>query len=454
MAKLLKIKAIFGHKTMHVEKEVKIQGWVRTNRDNGAIGFLNVNDGSTLNGIQVVYKEKPEFSTLRTGDAIEVVGKIVASQGKQPIEVVAQSVKVINKCAEDYPLQKKGHTVEYLREISHLRGKTNLMMAVMKVRSTLAFAIHRFFEGEGFALVNTPIITGNDAEGAGESFTVTTRTDGKFEDDFFKKKASLTVSGQLHAEAYAQSFGKVYTFGPTFRAENSNTSRHAAEFWMLEPEIAFAGIKEDMDNAEKLVKFVLKYALKHCKEELQFLDSFVEKGLVERLEKVAKSKFAKMTYTQMVAELEKAVKAGQKFEDQNIFWGMDFGSEHERYIAEKVVNGPLFAMQYPKEIKAFYMRETKSNKKTVESFDMLIPGVGELIGGSARENDLAKLTKRMNEMGVPVEELQWYVDLRKFGGAPSAGYGLGFERLVMFVTGVDNIRDTMAFPRTTRNLRF
>ena len=371
-------------------------------------------------------------------------------ENKQPFEIQVTEVVLEGACDNSYPLQKKRHSFEYLRELGHLRPRTNTFSAVFRVRSVLAMAIHEFFQDQGFVYVNTPIITGNDAEGAGETFTVTTRGDANYDQDFFGKHASLTVSGQLQAEAYALAFRDVYTFGPTFRAENSNTTTHAAEFWMIEPEMAFADLNDDMDLIEDMVRFCIQYVQDNCPEEMKFFNEMIDKGLMERLDHVKNSDFRRMTYTEGIELLKQA---DVEFENKNIFWGMDLNSEHEKYLCEHVAKGPLFLIDYPKEIKAFYMRNNDDGK-TVAACDLLVPGIGELVGGSQREERLDLLEQRMEEMGMKKDGLQWYLDLRRYGGCKHAGFGLGFERFVMYVTGMQNIRDVVPFARTPRNLMF
>ena len=445
-----------------MEKEqidfVELQGWIRTNRFNGSIGFIELNDGTYFKNCQIVYDKElenlDEISKLSTGSAITVMGKfILTPENKQPYELHAKTITIEGKCDGDYPLQKKRHGFEFLRDIAHLRPRTNTFSAVFRVRSVLAMAIHEFFQSQGFVYLNAPEITSNDAEGAGEAFVVTTREDANYEKDFFGKKASLTVSGQLEAEAYALAFRDVYTFGPTFRAENSNTSRHAAEFWMIEPEIAFADLDDCMDLAEDMVKYCIQYVLDNCPAEMEFFDRMIEKGLLDRLTKLVKSDFAHMTYTKAIEILQKAIADGHKFENNNIFWGMDLESEHERYICEHYINGPVFLTDYPKQIKAFYMR-LNDDGKTVAASDLLVPGVGELIGGSQREERYDVLVHEMEERHMSTKGLEWYLDLRRFGGCQHAGYGLGFERMVMYITGMQNIRDVIPFPRTPKNLLF
>ncbi len=445
-----------------LEKEnldyVELQGWIRTNRNNGSVGFIELNDGTYFRSAQLVYDKDNDnfdnYSKYGTGCAVTVMGKLIVTPGnKQPFEIHVKEIVLEGDCKDDYPLQKKRHGFEFLREIAHLRPRTNTFSAVFRVRSVLAMAIHEFFQSQGFVYVNSPIITSNDAEGAGEAFIVTTREDNKYEEDFFGKKASLTVSGQLNAEAFALAFRDVYTFGPTFRAENSNTIRHASEFWMIEPEIAFADLEDDMYLAEDLIKYCINNVLENCPEEMQFFNKMIDNTLLERLDKVVNSEFKRMSYTEAIEKLQEAVKNGHEFEDKNIFWGMDLQSEHERYICENVVNGPVFLTDYPKDIKAFYMR-LNDDGKTVAAADLLVPFVGELIGGSQREERYDYLVKRMDELGMKKEGLEWYLDLRRYGGCKHAGFGVGFERLVMYVTGMQNIRDVIPFARTPKNLLF
>ncbi len=433
---------------------VQLQGWIRTNRDNGSVGFIELNDGTYFRSCQLVYtKECSQFSEIckyLTGTAITVTGKfILTPDAKQPFEISVTEIVLEGACQNDYPLQKKRHSFEYLREIGHLRPRSNTFNAVFRVRSVLSMAIHEFFQNQGFVYVHAPIITGNDAEGAGEVFTVTTRKDDHYEEDFFGKKASLTVSGQLQAEAFALAFRDVYTFGPTFRAENSNTTTHASEFWMIEPEIAFADLQDDMDLIEDMVKSCIEYVLDNCPEEMKFFNEFIDKTLLERLNVIVNSQFERMTYTKAIDHL---LAADVKFEHP-VSWGMDLNTEHERYICEQVVKGPVFLTDYPKDIKAFYMR-LNDDGKTVAACDLLVPHIGELVGGSQREERLEVLQARMKEMGVEEEGLQWYLDLRRYGGCKHAGFGLGFERFIMYITGIQNIRDVVPFARTPRNLLF
>lgn len=438
---------------------VQLQGWIRTNRAGKNVSFIALNDGTYLLNAQIVYDAEMltnygEISKLLTGAAISVIGKfVVTPDARQPFEIQATEITVEGNCDSSYPLQKKRHSFEYLREIGHLRPRTNTFEAVFRVRSALAMAIHQFFQDQGFVYVNTPLITGSDAEGAGEEFTVTTRTDDKYEEDFFGKHASLTVSGQLQAEAYALAFRDVYTFGPTFRAENSNTTNHLAEFWMIEPEMAFADLDYDMAVIEDLVKYCINYVFDTCEEEMKFFNERIDTCLFDRLNNVRNSEFRRMPYTEAIEILKQAVADGVKFENANIEWGMDLMTEHERYLTEKVVKGPLFLTDYPKDIKAFYMR-LNDDGKTVAAVDCLVPGVGELVGGSQREERLDYLEKRMDELGLNKDSYRWYLDLRRYGGCQHAGFGVGFERLVMYITGMENIRDVIPFARTPRNLNY
>lgn len=433
---------------------VQIQGWVRTNRSNKNVGFIELNDGTYFRNVQLVYTNELEnfedVSHYLTGTALTVVGKFKLTPNmKQPFEIEVSSVVLEGACAPDYPLQKKQHSFEYLREIAHLRPRTNTFSAVFRVRSVLSMAIHEFFQNQGFVYVHAPIITGNDAEGAGEVFNVTTRTDANYEEDFFGKKASLTVSGQLQAEAYALAFRDVYTFGPTFRAENSNTARHASEFWMIEPEIAFADLDDDMNLIEDMVKSCIQYVLENAEEELKFFNERIDKTLLERLNLVLETPFARMTYTEAIDHLKNAP---VKFEFP-VEWGTDLQSEHERYICEQIIKGPVFLINYPKDIKAFYMR-LNDDQKTVAACDLLVPAIGELVGGSQREERYDFLKARMEEMKIHEEGLKWYLDLRRFGGCQHAGFGLGFERFLMYITGMQNIRDVIPFARTPKNLDY
>ena len=446
-------------------KEITVGGWARTIRDMKSFGFIELNDGSCFKGLQVVFEdgvvEDYKGITKQTvGASFEVRGTFVLTpEAKQPFELKASSVLLEGASAPEYPLQKKRHSVEYLRTVAHLRPRTNLFSAVFRIRSVAAFAIHSFFQERGFVYVNTPLITGSDCEGAGEMFRVTTldpknpplTEDGEVDwsQDFFGKMTSLTVSGQLNGETYAMAFGSIYTFGPTFRAENSNTTRHAAEFWMIEPEIAFADLEDDMDLAEDMLKYVIRKVLDTCTQEIEFLTNFVDKGLKERLELVASSDFARVSYTEAVEILKNS---GAEFK-YPVYWGCDLQTEHERYLTEKQFGKPVFVTDYPKEIKAFYMR-LNDDGKTVAAADCLAPGIGEIIGGSQREERLDVLEKRMEELGLDKSGYDWYLDLRRFGGTRHAGFGLGFERLIMYLTGVGNIRDVIPFPRTTGSADF
>ena len=446
------------------DKEVEVGGWIKNSRFSKNVGFIELNDGTFFNPVQIVVgKDNEDFERaekLKLSSAIIVVGKLVLTpNSKQPFEIQASKVIVEGESTDDYPLQKKRHTFEFLRTILHLRPRTNTFNAVFRVRSRLAFAIHKFFNERGFVYVHTPIITGSDAEGAGEMFRVTTLDldnlpkddDGNvdFTQDFFSKSTNLTVSGQLQAEAYALAFRNVYTFGPTFRSEHSNTPRHAAEFWMMEPEICFADLDDVCNLAEDMVRYIIKDVMENCEEEIKFFNSFVDKNLIERLTKVANKSFKKLTYTEAIDILQKS---GEKFE-YPVEWGMDLQTEHEKYLSEKVVDGPVFVTDYPKEIKAFYMR-LNDDKKTVAATDLLVPGIGELIGGSQREERFELLDQKMDELGFNKEEYKWYLDLRKYGGVKHGGFGLGFERMVMYMTGMSNIRDVIPFPRTVGHCEY
>lgn len=444
---------------------VEVNGWIRNNRDQKSFGFIALNDGTHFNTIQVVYEKDAlsnfdEVAKLRVGAALTIRGTLVVTpQAKQPFEIKATEVILEGDAPEDYPIQPKRHTREFLREMAHLRPRTNLFTAVFRVRSLVAYAIHKFFQDRGFVYVHAPIITANDAEGAGEMFRVTTldpkqppvTEEGKvdFGQDFFGKKTNLTVSGQLEAEVFALAFRDVYTFGPTFRAENSNTARHAAEFWMIEPEIAFADLQDDMRMAEDMVKYMINYVLDNAPEEMDFFNEHVDKGLKARLQNIVSAEFAQITYTTAVETLQAS---GEKFE-YPVEWGHDLQTEHERYLTERVFKKPVFVTDYPKDIKAFYMRQNDDGK-TVAAMDLLVPGVGELIGGSQREERLELLQQRMAELHINEEELAWYLDLRKYGGVKHAGFGLGFERAIMYLTGVSNIRDVVPFPRTVNYCEF
>nr|WP_101911112.1 asparagine--tRNA ligase [Marasmitruncus massiliensis] len=463
--KRIELKKLFAAVEDYTGAPVTVCGWVKTIRDSKSIGFIELNDGSSFRNLQVVLEQSKlenfsEVVKLNVGSAIVVRGDIVLTpDAKQPFEVHALSVEIEGISPPDYPLQKKRHSLEFLRSIAHLRPRTNTFAAVFRVRSVAAFAIHRFFNERGFVYAHTPLITGSDCEGAGEMFRVTT-LDPKapplneggsvdYTQDFFGKATSLTVSGQLEAECMALAFGSVYTFGPTFRAENSNTARHAAEFWMIEPEIAFADLEDDMQLAQDMVKYVLSYVLEQCPQEMEFFNNFYDKGLIERLNHIIDSDFGHVTYTQAVELLEKVKDRFQ----YPVYWGCDLQTEHERYLTEEIMKKPVFVTDYPKEIKAFYMRMNDDNK-TVAAVDLLVPGIGEIIGGSQREERLDKLLARMKELGLKEEDYSWYLDLRRFGGAKHAGFGLGFERLIMYITGISNIRDVLPFPRTTGSAEY
>lgn len=444
-----------NHMEMDSLEYVQLQGWIRTNRCSGKLGFIELNDGTYFRNAQLVYESElanfAEVEKYTTGTAISVTGKLIFTpEGKQPFEIAVSEMVLEGACDNDYPLQKKRHSFEFMREMPHLRPRANTFYAIYRLRSVLSMAIHEFFQNQGFVYVHTPIITSNDAEGAGECFTVTTREDTKYEEDFFGKHASLTVSGQLHVEAFAMAFRDVYTFGPTFRAENSNTPRHGSEFWMIEPEIAFADLEDDMDLIEDMIKYCIDYVLENAPEEMAFFEKMIDRDCIQRIQAVRNSEFKRMTYTEAIELLKQA---DVKFEYNKIEWGMDLQSEHERYLCEKVVNGPVFLIDYPKDIKAFYMRMNE-DVKTVAACDLLVPGVGELVGGSQREERYELLEKRMDEMGMNKESLQWYMDLRRFGGCKHAGFGLGFDRFLMYLSGISNIRDVEPFPRTPRNLIF
>ena len=458
---LIEIRELYKNQEAYLDKEITVGGWVRSIRDSKAFGFIVINDGTFFTPLQVVYHDDmenfEEISKLNVGAAVVVTGTLVATpQAKQPFEIQAKTVTVEGASAPDYPLQKKRHSFEYLRTIAHLRPRTNTFQAVFRVRSLTAYALHKFFQERGFVYVHTPIITGSDCEGAGEMFRVTTmdmenvpKTEKgavDYTQDFFGKETSLTVSGQLNAETYAQAFGNVYTFGPTFRAENSNTTRHAAEFWMLEPEMAFADLEDDMDLAEDMLKYVINYVMENAPEEMNFFNSFVDKGLIDRLTNVATSEFARITYTDAIEILKKH---NDKFEFK-VSWGIDLQTEHERYLTEEVYKRPVFVTDYPKDIKAFYMKQNPDGK-TVAAVDCLVPGIGEIIGGSQREDDYEKLATRMEELGMKTEDYGFYMDLRKYGSTRHAGFGLGFERCIMYLTGMGNIRDVVPFPRTVNN---
>lgn len=458
---LTEIRDLYRSKEKYEGKEVTVGGWIRSNRDSKAFGFIVLNDGTFFENLQIVYTDKMDnfdkIAKLGVSTSVIARGTIVATpDAKQPFEMQAAEVTVEGTADPDYPLQKKRHTFEYLRTIPHLRARTNTFEAVFRVRSMIAYAIHQFFQERGFVYVHTPLITSSDCEGAGEMFQVTTldmkdlphKEDGSvdYTQDFFGKPTNLTVSGQLNVETYAFAFKNVYTFGPTFRAENSNTTRHAAEFWMIEPEIAFADLGDDMMLAESMLKYVIRYVLENAPEEMAFFNQFVDKGLIERLQHVLNSEFGHITYTEAVKILEKH---NDEF-DYKVFWGCDLQTEHERYLTEKEFGRPVFVTDYPKEIKAFYMKLNEDGK-TVAAMDCLVPGIGEIIGGSQREDDYDKLLARMQEVGLKQEDYQFYLDLRKYGSVRHAGFGLGFERCVMYLTGMGNIRDVIPFPRTVNN---
>ena len=455
------IREIYKNSEQFLNKEVKLGGWIRSIRGSKHFGFLVLHDGTCFKPLQVVYEEKlanfQEISKMNVGAAVIVEGILVPTpQAKQPFEIQATSVTLEGASAPDYPLQKKRHSLEYLRTISHLRPRTNTFQAVFRIRSMAAYAIHQFFQERGFVYVHTPLITASDCEGAGEMFQVTTldlnnipkdkEEKVDFTQDFFGKPTNLTVSGQLNAETFAQAFRNTYTFGPTFRAENSNTARHAAEFWMIEPEMAFADLKDDMEVAEAMLKYVISYVMENAPEEMDFLNQFVDKGLKDRLNHVLNAEFGHVTYTEAVEILEKH---NDEFE-YKVSWGTDLQTEHERYLTEEVFKRPVFVTDYPKEIKAFYMKLNQDGK-TVAAMDCLVPGIGEIIGGSQREDDYDLLRKRMEEVGLDEENYQFYLDLRKYGSTHHSGFGLGFERCVMYLTGISNIRDAIPFPRTVNN---
>ena len=458
------VRNLYRNEKEFLGKEIEVSGWVRKLRDQKNFGFIELNDGSFFKGMQVVYDTSlanfEEISHLSISSSIIVKGIFKESEGKgQATEIKATDVKIIQKASLDYPLQNKRQSFEYLREIAHLRPRTNTFAAVFRVRSVLAYAIHKFFQEQGFVYTHTPIITGSDAEGAGEMFRVTTldvnnlpkKEDGTVDNskDFFGKSTNLTVSGQLNGETYCSAFRNIYTFGPTFRAENSNTSRHAAEFWMIEPEIAFADLNANMDLGETMIKYIIKYVMDECPEEMAFFNQFIEKGLIDKLNNVLHNEFARVTYTEAIDIL---LASGQKF-SYPVKWGIDLQSEHERFLAEKHFGKPVFLTDYPKDIKAFYMKLNEDGK-TVRAMDLLAPGIGEIIGGSQREDNLEALEKRMDEVGLKKEDYSFYLDLRRFGSFPHSGYGLGFERMMMYITGMTNIRDVIPFPRTPGNAAF
>ena len=461
MQKLITVKELFKETEKYIDRKVAVGGWVRSIRDSKSFGFMVLHDGTYFNTLQVVFHNEmanfDDVAHLNVGTAVIVTGTLVATpQAKQPFEIQADSVEIEGTSTPDYPMQKKRHGMEFLRTVPHLRPRTNTFQATFRVRSLIAYAIHQFFQDRGFVYVHTPIITGSDCEGAGEMFQVTTmdlanlpkNEDGSvdFSQDFFGKPTNLTVSGQLNGETFAQAFRNIYTFGPTFRAENSNTTRHAAEFWMIEPEIAFADLEDDMDLAEDMLKYIIRYVLENAPEELEFYNSFVDRGLLERLRHVESSDFGRVTYTEAIEILQKS---GQEFEYKPE-WGAELQTEHERYLTEQVFKKPIFVINYPKECKAFYMKQNDDGK-TVAAMDCLVPGIGEIIGGSQREDDYDKLVSRMEELGMDLSQYGFYLDLRKYGSTRHAGFGLGFERCVMYLTGMQNIRDVLPFPRTVGN---
>ena len=460
----IEIKQLYRNKEQYIDKTVKVAGWIRTSRMSKNFGFIELNDGSFFKNMQIVIDEKlenfKEIGKLPISTSLLIEGTLVATQNaKQPVEIQATKIVVEGESDNSYPLQKKRHTVEYLRTIAHLRPRSNLFSAAFRVRSVAAYAIHKFFQDRNFVYAHSPIITGSDCEGAGEMFRLTTldlndvpkTEDGKvdYSQDFFGKEANLTVSGQLNAEIMALAFRNVYTFGPTFRAENSYTGRHASEFWMIEPEIALADLEDNMELAEDMIKYIINYVLENCPEEMEFFNSFVDKGLLERLHKIVNSEFTRITYTKAI---ELLLESGQKFE-YPVEWGCDLQTEHERYITEQIFNAPVFVTDYPKEIKAFYMRMNEDGK-TVRAMDLLVPGVGEIIGGSQREERYDVLLDRIHECGLNEEDYWWYLELRKYGTATHSGFGLGFERIIMYLTGISNIRDVIPFPRTPKNAEF
>ena len=461
MEKLVTVRELFRETEKYAGKKVSVGGWVRSIRDSKTFGFMVLSDGSFYTTLQVVFHDTMEnfgdICRLNVGSAVIVKGTLVLTpEAKQPFEIQADTVAVEGESTPDYPLQKKRHSLEFLRTMPHLRPRTNTFQAVFRVRSLVAYAIHKFFQERDFVYVHTPIITASDAEGAGEMFQVTTlpldniplTEDGKidFSQDFFGKPVNMTVSGQLNVEPFAQTFRNVYTFGPTFRAENSNTARHAAEFWMIEPEMAFADLQDDMEVAEAMIKYIINYVLENAPEEMAFFNERIDKGLIERLQGVVNAEFGHVTYTEAI---ELLLKSGKKF-DYPVKWGVDLQTEHERYLTEEVFKRPVFVTDYPKEIKAFYMKQNPDGK-TVAAMDCLVPGIGEIIGGSQREEDYDKLLARMNELGMDIDQYKFYLDLRKYGTTRHAGFGLGFERCVMYVTGMTNIRDVEPYPRTVRN---
>lgn len=458
------IKEIYKQTEKYLDKTVELEGWIRTSRTSKKFGFIELNDGTFFKNLQIVIEDHlenfKEIGKLPISSSIKVKGKLVPTEGaKQAFEIKAENVEVEGISSSDYPLQKKRHSFEYMRTIAHLRPRSNTFNAVFRVRSVLSYAIHKFFQERGFVYVHTPIITASDAEGAGEMFGVSTLdmkspplTDNgeiDYSEDFFSEKVGLTVTGQLQGEAFAHAYRDIYTFGPTFRAENSNTSRHAAEFWMIEPEIAFADLNDNMELAEDMMKYIIDYVMENAKEEMEFFNSFIDKGLFERLKNIVESDFGRITYTEAVELLQKS---GEEFQ-YPVEWGMDLQTEHERYISEVIFKKPVFVTDYPKEIKAFYMKLNDDNK-TVAAMDLLVPGVGEIIGGSQREERLDVLEEKIKENGMDLEEYWWYLELRKYGGTVHSGYGLGFERALMYITGMTNIRDVIPFPRTVHSAKF
>ncbi len=462
--KSILVKELYRNTNEYIDKEITISGWVKTVRNSKSFGFIEVNDGSFFKNIQIVFEDKlsnfADICKLTISSSIIVKGKLVKTENaKQAFEIHAEEIEIYSLSDNDYPIQKKNTSFEFLRTQAHLRPRTNTFSAVFRVRSLLSYAIHKFFQEKGFVYVHTPIITGSDCEGAGEMFSVSSfdfknipiddKKEVEFTKDFFGKNSHLTVSGQLEGETYAEAFRNIYTFGPTFRAENSNTVKHAAEFWMIEPEMCFATLTDYLDNAEEMIKYVVQYVLENAPEEIEFFDKFIANGLKEKLETTINKPFGRITYTDAIKELEKN---NDKFE-YKVEWGVDIQTEHERYLSEKIFERPVFVTDYPKEIKAFYMKQN-SDGKTVAASDLLVPGIGELIGGSQREDDYEKLKARIEELGLNLEDYWWYMDLRKYGSVEHAGYGLGFERLMMYVTGMQNIRDVIPFPRTPKNCEF
>lgn len=458
---LTDIRSLYKETELYIDKEITVGGWVRSNRDQKSFGFLTLSDGTYFSTLQVVYGETlnnfSELAKINVGTAVIARGKLISTpNAKQPFEIQAEEIVLEGAAGPDYPLQKKRHTLEYLRTMTHLRARTNTFQAVFRVRSLIAYAIHKFFQERDFVYVHTPIITGSDAEGAGEMFQVTTLPLGNipfteggkvdFDQDFFDKPTNLTVSGQLNGETFACAFKNIYTFGPTFRAENSNTTRHAAEFWMIEPEIAFADLEDDMRLAEDMIKYMIKYVLEKAPEEMAFFNSFIDKGLIDRLTHVMESDFGRVTYSEAIEILEKQNDSFQ----YKVEWGCDLQTEHERYLTEQVFKKPVFVTDYPKDIKAFYMKQNPDGK-TVAAMDCLVPGIGEIIGGSQREEDYDKLLSRIQELGMDEKQYEFYLDLRKYGTVRHSGFGLGFERAVMYITGMENIRDVLPFPRTVNN---